>query len=373
VLSFDKQDISVYIHIPFIIKARKGEDTLYVPATREKRNAYLQALEYEMMSAEDLLEGRKVASIYIGGGIATTVSPDKLARLILKFKRTYHIDSSIELTVTAAPQTVVSPSLSGLNMGGVNRLSFMALSPVDKLLETIQAPHRLEHIENGTFILNKFAYGNIDAVLMIGIPGQTLTTIKNTLTAFVALKGVKHITLKRYEFSEQEGVSLEAFEEQFNTVVELLTNKGLVQYTTDSFAYPGWESRFTLHSLSGMDRVGFGLGAKTYLDDFVSQNTTDFNHYLENAADFTKIISGAVELNEYDQLKRFVALRLQLLNGFSEQDYLSVFKDQPRELFNSVMDPVINAEWVSESHGNYRLTFKGLMASDQVISSVIGG
>ena len=147
---------------------------MLVPSTRETRNAYLEALDREMMSAGDILEGRRIANICIGGGIATMVSPDRLARLILKFKRTYNVAPGAELSVTAAPQTLVSPCLSGLNMCSVNRIGLIALTPIDELLETIDAPHRLTDIEDGTAMLVKFGYPNIDAVLMYGIPGQLL-------------------------------------------------------------------------------------------------------------------------------------------------------------------------------------------------------
>ena len=372
VQSYDKSDISVYIHIPFSTKPRKGDDTLVIPSTRETRNAYLDALEREMMSAGDILESRRIASIHIGGGIATTVSPDKLARLVLRFKRTYDVASNVELTVTAAPQTLVSPCLSGLGMGGINRISLVALSPVDKLLEIIGAPHRLNDLENGTLMLTKFGCSNIDAVLMYGIPGQTLTAIRNTLRAFISLRGLKHITLRRYELSEQSGVSMDDCEAQYTSAAKVLSSKGLKQYTNDSFALPGWESHFTMHTLLGMDRAGFGLGAKTYFNELISQNTADFDCYLQNSSDFTRIVSGAIELSELDKVKRFVALRLRLVDGFSENDYFLEFGSQPSDTLSSVVDTAMNAGLVSQSEGSYRLTCKGLMHIDKVISSVIG-
>lgn len=368
----NKSDISVYIHIPFAIKVRRGENTLLVPSTRESRNAYLDALDRELMSAGDILNGRQVASISIGGGIATVVSPDKLARIILKFTRTYNVAPGAELSVTAAPQTLVSPCLSGLNMCNINRISMVALSPIDTLLETIDAPHRLMDIENGTFILGKFGYPNIDAVLMYGIPGQTLTAIRNTIIAFAALNGLKHITLQRYELSGQMGVSLEECEEQYTCAIELLAKSGLNQYTSDKFARAGWESRFSMHELMGMERVGFGLGAKSYIDNMIFQNTTDFTGYLSDSADFTRVITSAVEMGELDRMKRFLALRLQLVDGFTENDYFKAFGSYPGDAISPVIDALVSAGLVSYTGGVVRPTWKGLARSNEVVSTVIG-
>ena len=56
------------------------------------------------------------------------------------------------------------------------------------------------------------------------------------------------------------------------------------QYTSDSFAWEGWESCFTMHELLGMERVGFGLGAKSYIDNMISENTTDFDRYVRDSS-----------------------------------------------------------------------------------------
>jgi oxygen-independent coproporphyrinogen III oxidase len=370
--AFNQRDISVYIHIPFYIKLRLGEDALLVPSTRETRNAYLDALEDEMMSAGDLLEGRRIASISIGGGIATVVSPDRLARIMIKFKRTYNVEPGAELSVTAAPQTLVSPCLSGLNMCSINRISIIALTPIDELLETIEAPHRLQDLETGTEILGKFGYPNLDALLLYGIPGQTLAHIHNTLVAFTSMKGLKHVTLQRYELSEQLGITRDECEAQYSHAVETLVERGMNQYTAECFARKGWESHFVMHELLGMERAGFGLGARSCIDHVISQNTTDFDSYLRDSADFTKVITGAVEMSEPDRMRRFAALRLQLVEGFTEADYLDEFGGATGGALSALIDPLVAAGLVSHANGSYQPTPTGLARSKDVVRAVMG-
>lgn len=351
----------------------RGDGTLLLSSTRETRNAYLDALEHELMSAGDILEGRRIASISVGGGIATVVSPDRLARILLKFKRTYNVVPRAELSVTAAPQTLVSPCLSGLNICNVNRIRIVAYTPVDKLLEVINASHKLEDIENGTAMLVKFGYSNIDALLMYGIPGQTLTTVKNTIIAFTSVKGFRHITLKRYELSEQSGVTLEESDAQYSMAVEMLAERSVNQYTADSFASNGCKSNFVLHELMGMERVGFGLGAKSYIDNMIYQNTTDFECYLRDSGDFIKLITGVTEMSELDKKKRFVALRLQLVEGFDENEYFNIFGCTPDGAISDAIEALVTAGLISRINGIVRPTAKGLMQSEEVVTTVIGG
>jgi len=372
VTSFDQTDISVYIHIPFCIKKRPGEDTLLVPSNREVRNAYMDALERELMAAGDQLEGRQIASITIGGGIATTVSPDKLSRMMLKFRRTYQVKPRAEFSISAVPQTLVVPCLSSLNSCNVNRISIEALSPVDALLEKIGAPHRLEDIENGTALVVKFGYSDVDVVLLYGIPGQTCTTIKNTIQAFTSLKGFRHLTLKQYELARQAEVSTSELEDQFHTAVEVCAEREMSQYAAGRFACKGSESSFVLHECLGMERIGFGLGARSYLDRMVYQNTTDFETYLRHSDDYTKIIAAARELNDLDLQKRFVASQLQLLEGFSDEAFRQEFNHQPEGFIQTTLNSFIDLGLAARLDDRIFPTEKGLLYSDEMINRVLG-
>lgn len=369
---FDPSDISVYIHIPFFIKKRRGDNALVVPSTRETRNAYLEALERELMAAGDILEGRRIASISVGGGVATSVSPDRLARLMIRFKRAYNVAPRAEFGVAAAPQTMVSACLSSLNTCNINRVSLAAYSPVDQLLESLDTPHRPVDLETATAILVKFGFRDVDAVLMYGIPGQTLTTIRNTMIAFTSVKGMQHITLKRYELAEESGVSRAECDAQYARAAETLAERGVMQYAAGSFAVKGNESAFVLHELWGMERAGFGLGARSYLDGMIYQNTTNFNGYLENAGDFTKTIEAGAELSEPDKMKRFLALRLQWVEGFSEEAFTDEFGGQPEGEIRGILDGLVHNGFVSVADGVFKPTPLGLCQSDVLISAIFG-
>lgn len=369
---FEKTDISVYIHIPFCIKRRPGEDTLLVPSNREVRNSYMDALDRELMSAGDQLDGRQIASITVGGGIATTVSPDKLSRMMLKFRRTYNVKPRAEFSISAGPQTLVVPCLSSLNSCNVNRISIEALSPVDALLEKIEAPHRLVDIENGSALVVKFGHTDIDVLLLYGIPGQTCTTIKNTIQAFTSVKGFRHLTLKKYELAEQSGMTQADLEDLYRTAVEVCAERGMSQYAAGRFACEGAESSFVLHEYLGMERIGFGLGARSYLDHMVYQNTTDFDTYLQYSDDYTKIITAARELDELDQMKHFLALRLQLKNGFSDKEYQQEFNCRPDGAIKTMLEELHAAEFAARTDDRIVPTERGLMYPGEIITRVLG-
>lgn len=368
---YNPNDISVYIHIPFCIKIRRGENTLLVDSTREIRNDYLEALERELMSAGDILANRRIVSIHIGGGIATTVSPDRLARMMIRFKRAYSIAPRAEISITAAPQTLVTPCLSSLNMFNINRISMVAYSPVDSLLETIDASHRLSDIETGSAMLVKFGFQDIDTLLLYGIPGQTLTTLRNTLLAFSSVKGFHHITLKPYELSNQSGVRREERDEQYRHAVEVLKSRGLIQYTTDSFATKTNQNQNLLQELLGVERIGFGLGARSFVDGYIYQNTINFYDYLKNSGNFSELITNVTKLRKKDKIKRFIAHRLQLVDGFSEEEFTQTFNNPPEKLIPQILAKLEKQELIESTERRIKPTFAGLMHSDEMITSVL--
>ncbi len=231
----------------------------------------------------------------------------------------------LELTIAAAPETLVSPCLSGLNMCNFNRISVEALCASDKMLDYLGTSHRLADLEDGLTMLGMFKYRNVNADVMYGIPGQTKAALRNSLVTCLALPALSHITLKRFELSEQEGVSAEECRDQYRYNLEYLKEKGFCQYAVGHFAKKGYESRHFYYTSQGMDHIGFGVGAKSYVDGYGITNTTDLAKYLKWAGQYEEITENVLYLDEKARQKRFAALRLQLAEGFSEEEFAARF------------------------------------------------
>lgn len=290
-----KQDVALYLHIPFAAAPIAGERGL-CPSTRAQRNAYLDALEAELLAAEDLLQGRRILCVYVGGG-ASVVSPDRLSALILGLKRRYALRPGAEVTIAMAPDTLCVASLSGLNVCGFNRARVMMRSASDRVLAALGAAYRFDQIRGGMQLLQWMSYPSLDIGLVYGVRGQSLTAIQNTIYSFALAPFVHHISLGRWPLSGPE--EDEAARAQMERASGLLTGQGFTQYAPGLFAREGHAFRFVQALQGGAGLVGLGLGACSHLDGMSWRNTGELPAYLAAKGDFRRLAVWAAQ--EEDQ------------------------------------------------------------------------
>lgn len=322
-----ENSLSIYIHIPFCIKKHKAACELVCEAGAETRNAYLAALTREIDEATEVLEGKTLQSLYVGGG-ASLLAPDDLARLLLGLKRRMEIPAGMEFSIRFLPETLISPCLSGLNMCSFNRVCIEALCEREKDFRFLGTSYDYAMIEEGINMLSLFKYPNCDIELLYGLPEQNFNTLRNLLTIYTNFHNARHITLLPYT---GEGAQDEVTQDvQFVEAVRFLTERGYVLYAANRFAKPGAECRFFYQACMGLERLGFGLGAKSCLDGYSYANTTDLSRYIERAGDFSAIVENPLALDAVTLEKRRAALRFQLSEGLSMEEFPTLEADFAR-------------------------------------------
>ena len=306
--------VSIYIHVPFCLKKHNASTPDVSASPRDVRQRYLEALECEIQNAGELIDGREVAGLYVGGG-GSLLRPDLLARLVLDIKRRMQPVRGMELTIRFAPETLISTTISGLNICSFNRISVEALAQRDKDFSFLETPFTYETIEDGLNMASLFKFPNCDIELLYGLPDQSAKAFENTLCAYANFHHVGHITLRPYLGAGR--LSEEQRTERFEQAVDYLTRRGFALYGANRFARPGKECRFFLQECAGIDRIGFGAGAHTVLDGCWYHNTSDLGTYLEHAGDFGAIVAQAGVIDTAQDLYRQTALHLQTAQGCS--------------------------------------------------------
>lgn len=183
--SFDQSnEISLYIHLPFcehlcvycgcntrITKNHKVEER-YIEALFREWDLYLQVLEAKPVLKE----------LHIGGGTPTFFSPSNLDKLLKRIIGTCIIPGEKEFSFEGHPNNTTEAHLRILHEKGFRRVSFgiQDFDPnVQKLIKRIQ-PY--ENVCKAVEHARAIGYQGINFDLIYGLPGQTLTTIKNTLS-----------------------------------------------------------------------------------------------------------------------------------------------------------------------------------------------
>lgn len=184
------ETISIYIGIPFC-----PTTCLYCSFTsyplaqyKNKVDAYLSALILEMKYLSEYAKQYHVQSVYIGGGTPTVLTEKQLERLLQETKKLFSTDTIKEFTVEAGrPDTITEKKLKLMKAYGVNRISINPQTMNQKTLETVGRCHSVEEIKNIVATARKIGHDCINMDVILGLPGETVTDIENTMQKICSL------------------------------------------------------------------------------------------------------------------------------------------------------------------------------------------
>ncbi len=181
----DKDSYSIYIGIPFCpsICLYCSFSSYSLGQYKDYVEPYLEALFKEIEYAGTCFPGKKLVSIYIGGGTPTTLSADQLRRLLKKVKETFDFTYLREWTVEAGrPDSITMDKLQVLKEEGVSRISINPQSMQQKTLDIIGRKHTTEQIREAFAMARECGHDNINMDLIIGLTGETAEDVRGTLT-----------------------------------------------------------------------------------------------------------------------------------------------------------------------------------------------
>ena len=176
--------ISLYIGIPFCpTTCLYCSFTSYPLAIWKKSvDAYIDALIKEMKSIAPLLAGKCIQSVYFGGGTPTTLEPQQSEKLLNALFECFDMDSCTELTVEAGrPDSVTDEKLKVLKAHGVDRISINPQTMKQETLELIGRRHSVKQVIDAFKLARENGFNNINMDLIVGLPGETIEDIDNTM------------------------------------------------------------------------------------------------------------------------------------------------------------------------------------------------
>ena len=181
---------SLYVDIPFC-----PTRCLYCSFTsnavgrdRSRVLAYLDALEAEIRASAELMRGRVLDTVYIGGGTPTALLPDELDRLLMALREAFDVDSSGEFTVEAGrPDSIDKDKLLVLKEHGVTRISVNPQTMNQRTLDIIGRRHTVEQVREAYYLAREMGFDNINMDMILGLPGESVEDVKNTVNELCKL------------------------------------------------------------------------------------------------------------------------------------------------------------------------------------------
>lgn len=180
----DGSGISLYIGIPFCpTRCLYCSFTSY-PLDKyvNKVDDYVDALIKELKFLGDMANGKRLDSIYIGGGTPTSLSAEQLDRLMSCVGNIFDINNLLEYTVEAGrPDTITQEKLRVIKTNGANRISINPQTMNDKTLRLIGRNHSVDDIKRVYYEARNEGHNNINMDLILGLPEEGETEVIHTM------------------------------------------------------------------------------------------------------------------------------------------------------------------------------------------------
>lgn len=185
-----KNGYNLYIGIPFCpTTCLYCSFTSYsLAAYQSKVQPYLEALLKEMKYVSEAMRGRRLDTVYFGGGTPTTLSAGQLDMLLTELERQFDLSACRELTVEAGrPDSITYEKLCVLKAHHVDRISINPQTMNQQTLDLIGRRHTVEQIEEAFALAGKAGLDNINMDMILGLPGENKEMVQHTLEKIKAL------------------------------------------------------------------------------------------------------------------------------------------------------------------------------------------
>jgi oxygen-independent coproporphyrinogen-3 oxidase len=340
----------LYIHFPWCVrKCPYCDFNSHEVKTSFDEDLYLSALRADLEAALPLVWGRKIYTIFIGGGTPSLMSAAGLDRLLSDVRTLLPIDGNAEITMEANPGTFETEKFRSFHASGVNRLSIGIQSFNSQHLQALGRIHDGDEASRAIDIAQKY-FDNINLDLMFALPGQSLEEAKRDVD--IAIKfapqhlSLYHLTLEPNTYFAKyppvipdDDLSAEMQDEIQSRMLQAQYGN----YEVSAYAKRGREARHNLNYWNFGDYLGIGAGAHSKLSfphrivrqARYKQPKTYMEESLRGAA-----VQESIEIPRNEIGFEFMLNALRLNQGFE----VNLFNDRTGLLLSSLEKPLNIAE-----------------------------
>lgn len=261
----------LYVHWPFCLSKCPYCD--FNSHVRERIDSALwqHALLRELEHYGRLTEGRRLTSVFFGGGTPSLMPPEVVDALLAQLEEYWTLDPDLEVTLEANPTSAEAQRFAGFAAAGVNRLSIGVQALEDEALRFLGRQHSAEEALAAVDLARR-AVPRFSFDLIYARPGQTAEAWRAELRAALDL-GPEHLSL--YQLIIEPGTKFHAAlrrgelkllddemqAELYEVTGVMLEAEGLLAYEISNYARVGAECRHNLTYWRYGDYVGIGPGA----------------------------------------------------------------------------------------------------------------
>ncbi len=364
--------LGLYIHIPFC-------KTICVycafPTYANKHSQivnYLKRLKQEIVQCSSNFKNYKIDTIYFGGGTPSLLESEQIKNLLIKIQTSFYITSDAEISIECNPESLTQQKILDYQKIGITRISLGIQSLNNKTLWKIARPHNLKQIFQALDLLNKNNWKNFGLDIIMGLPYQTLEDFKNEILTLLNFNPVHFSAYflsydtKRIDTFIKESVSEKIQVEMYNFLIQKLAEEGFEHYEVSNYAKPKFQCQHNLKYWKQQEYLGLGLGAHSYINGQLFENSEDFNQYLKNNRQFKKY-----QLSEDEKRMDLIMLSLRTYHGLDLEKYNQEYGIKKTKELLLKAKKFLQLQEIIIDRKKIFLTEKGYLFSDQIYRNLI--
>jgi oxygen-independent coproporphyrinogen-3 oxidase len=365
----------LYVHVPFCAR-RCSYCDFAIAVRREVPSArYVEATltEWARRRGEPpVADWPALRSLYFGGGTPSRLAPDAMARLIDRLTADVPLAPGAEVTIEVNPDDVTMPAVLAWRGAGINRVSLGIQSHDPTVLAWMHRTHRAEQVPDAVAMLREGGFDNISFDLIFALPAELSRDWTDDLERTLAL-GPDHLSLYGLTVEpttplgrwtargEVVPASDDRYATEYLAAHRAVTDAGFEHYEVSNAARPGRRAVHNAAYWAGVDFLGLGPGAHSFLAGTRSWNLRDW-------AAWEAALRGGRDAREAAETLTAAQHRL-------EDRYLGLRTAAgmaARDLPPAQVASWVAAGWAERAGDRIRLTVEGWLRLDALVAGVEG-
>ncbi len=358
---------SLYVHIPFCSRKCLFCSFVIAVGQEHRREEYVNALVHEMRKNK----GQALKTIYFGGGTPSMLDEDHLNVLMDAIKNNFSLQSDIEITIEANPESINLSKARFLKAQGFNRVSLGVQSMNDRYLKFLGRNHDARMVKEAYRILRESGFTNINLDLMYAFPGETKEELEEDARAIAGMAS-EHLSLytltiepnSRFHATQMKLDDDEKLAGHYLLIARILNEYDFKQYEVSNFSRASsFESAHNKNYWLGAPYIGLGVGAHGFDGQRRYWNTSNLQEYMQKAGKGEQVIEGFEDLTDTQLSMEKVLFGLRMNEGV------------PWDLVPSAKAGLVQT-WIKDGFlslekGNLKTTDQGRLVLDELSSRLI--
>lgn len=379
----------LYVHFPYCLARCPYCDFAIAVSKVVPEQRYADAVIAELdlrLSEWPELRGRRMDSIYFGGGTPSLWGAEHVKRVIDEVRARFDLSPSAEISLEANPEIADAARYAGYREAGVNRLSLGVQSFDAGTLKALGRAHDAAQADAAVQKAREAGFDNVSLDLIYGAEAQTVDVVRRDAEHAVSLNpdhisayaltverdvlAVETVLARRLRKGELTLPEDDEAVAMVDAAVQTFERAGILRYEVSNFARPGKHSRHNALYWTGGEYLAVGVGAVGLIGNSRYTNLRGSEHYLSSVETKTRPDAQREELSREERFEERLAMGLRLANGIDLRAVCEAY-GQPAEARLQRAEQFVRDGFAEWQGPRLRLTPKGMDVHSEIAARLI--